>query len=526
MKPEKHIRIIARLDVKGPNVIKGVQFECLRVMGKPSDLAQEYYAQGADELIYLDTVASLYQRNNLLNIVKEASKNIFIPFTAGGGVRTIEDIRALLTAGAEKVAINTAATKNPDLIRKAARTFGSQCIVVSIEAKKKENGSWEAYTDNGRQSTGLDAIKWAKKAESLGAGEILLTSVDMEGTERGLDLELIREITKTVSIPVIASGGANSPDNIADAFKKTGADAVAVASILHYQKYDIDGIKKILTKEKIPVRQIANSKKIKTASIQSKTITANYNNYTLQHLSGQTGLPADQFNPVKSSQAGPPKEELNRTIPIGIIDYKINNALSVQRAFQKIGQTACIISTPQEVMKAKALILPGVGAFHDGMRALKKYGLIEPIKEKVQQGSPLLGICLGMQMLFSESSEFGRHQGLRLIEGKVIPLKSPTEVRQVNYKLPHIGWNRISSTAKRKWDGTLLEKLSDPSVYYVHSYYPQIKNKKLVLAITEYGRQKFCAVVQKDNIFGTQFHPEKSGETGLQILKNFVNLIK
>ena len=522
MKQEKPIRIIARLDVKGPNVIKGVQFECLRVMGKPSDLAQEYYAQGADELIYLDTVASLYQRNNLLNIVKEASKSIFIPFTVGGGVRTIEDIRALLAAGAEKVAINTAATKNPELIHTAARTFGSQCIVVSIEAKKKGDGTWEAYTDNGRQSTGLDVVKWAKKAEELGAGEILLTSVDMEGTERGLDLELIGEITKTVSIPVIASGGASSPDNIADTLKKTGADAVAMASILHYKKYGVDDIKKVLAKKKIPVRQLANPKKLKINFYQPK-IAKNYNDYTLKHLSGQTGFPTDQFK----TQTGHSKisKKISDSIPLGIIDYKINNVLSVQRAFQKIGQEARIISTPEEIIKAQALVLPGVGSFNDGMRALKKYRLIDPIKEKIKQGSPLLGICLGMQMLFSESSEFGKHQGLNLIEGKVVPLKSPAEARQPNYKLPHIGWNRISSLAKGRWKGTLLEKLSDPSVYYVHSYYPQVKNKKLILATTEYGRQKFCAVVQKDNITGTQFHPEKSGEAGLQILKNFVNLI-
>src|SRR3989338_10018352 len=203
-------RIIARLDVKGPNVIKGIQFECLRVMGKPEDLAREYYLQGADELIYLDTVASLYQRNNLLNIVRQASENIFIPFTAGGGVRSISDIRSLLSAGAEKVAINTAATKNPNLIRQAARMFGSQCIVLSIEAKQIAPGRWEAYTDNGRNRTGLDVLKWAKRAEYLGAGEILLTSVDMEGTERGFDLELVEAVSKAVSIPVIASGGAGS----------------------------------------------------------------------------------------------------------------------------------------------------------------------------------------------------------------------------------------------------------------------------------------------------------------------------
>ena len=513
MKKEKPIRIIARLDIKGPNVIKGIQFECLRVMGKPADLAQEYYLQGADELIYLDTVASLYQRDNLLQIVKEASKNIFVPFTAGGGVRTIEDIRNLLSAGAEKVAINTAATKNPELIRRAARTFGSQCIVVSIEAKKQGESSWEAYTDNGRQSTGLDVVKWAKKAEMLGAGEILLTSVDQEGTERGLDLELINEVAKTVSIPVIASGGVSSPD---DAVKglKAGADAVAIASVLHYKKYDIDDIKKVLAKEKVPVRLIT-AKKLKSGSgIAQRT---DYNTFTLQHLSGKIGLSADQIK----NKIRPMTKKVTDSIPLGIIDYKINNVLSVQRAFQKIGQEARIISTPQEIMKAQALVLPGVGAFRDGMRALKKYRLIEPLKKRVEQKTPLLGICLGMQMLFSESYEFGRHKGLGLIEGKVIRFSPPSQVRQPGYKLPHIGWNQISLLKKNGWKGTLLEGPANRGVYYVHSYYPQVKNKKLVLAMTEYGGQKFCAVVQKDNIIGTQFHPEKSGVAGLEILKNF-----
>ena len=519
----KNKRIIARLDVKGPNVIKGIQFECLRVMGKPADLAQEYYSQGADELIYLDTVASLYQRHNLLEIVKEASQNIFIPLTAGGGVRTIEDIRALLAAGAEKVVINTAVTKNPQLIRTAAKTFGSQCIVISIEAKKTGDGTWEAYTDNGRQSTGLDVIKWAKKAQALGAGEILLTSVDREGTEQGLDLELIKAVTKEVSIPVIASGGASSPENIADGLKQNGAEAIAIASILHYKKYDIDSIKKVLAKEKISVRLLANPKKLNPQADQSKMAT-DYNSYTMQHLSGQTGLPADQFK--KATGSAKISKKIPDSIPLGIIDYKINNVLSVQRAFKKIGQEATIISTPQEIMIAKALVLPGVGSFHDGMGALKKYRLVEAIKERVEQKIPLLGICLGMQMLFSESNEFGKHPGLDLIKGKVVSLKTPQEVNQPDYTLPHIGWNQIRAPAKRKWKGTWLEKLPDPNVYYVHSYYPQVANKKYVLAETEYGQQKFCAIVQKDYLLGTQFHPEKSGEVGLEILRNFLKLIK
>lgn len=513
----KSKRIIARLDIKGPNVIKGIQFECLRVMGKPADMAEEYYAQGADEFIYLDTVASLYQRNNLLEVVKEASKNIFVPLTAGGGIRTIADIRNLLAAGAEKVAINTAATKNPDLIHQAAKTFGSQCIVVSIEAKKVGEKSWEAYTDNGRQATGLDVVKWAKKIEALGAGEILLTSVDQEGAEKGLELDLIQEVIRSVSIPVIASGGASSPENIAQVLKQSNSDAVAVASILHYKKYDIDDIKKALIKERIPARVISKPKKINKISDKSKI----YNYYTLNHLNGQTGFSMDQIK--TSSKANTNNKD---SISIGIIDYKINNVLSVQRAFQKIGQEATIISTAEEIRKAKALILPGVGAFPDGMRALKNHGLVEAIKEKVKQKVPLLGICLGMQMLFSESHEFGKYPGMGLIDGKVIPFKPPSQVSQPDYKLPHIGWNKIKETGKNKWKGTLLENLDSRWVYYVHSYYPEVKNKKLVLATTEYGGQKFCAIVQKDNIIATQFHPEKSGETGLAILRKFCEINK
>lgn len=512
----KKKRIIARLDVKGPNVIKGIQFECLRVMGKPDELGNNYYLQGADELIYLDTVASLYQRDNLLNVVKRASENIFIPFTAGGGVRTLNDIHSLLAAGAEKVAINTAATKNPNLIREAAKTFGSQCIVVSIEAKFKGNGGWEAYTDNGRQKTGLDVVKWAQKVQNLGAGEIYLTSVDMEGTERGLDMELIKKISKAVSIPVIASGGASSPANIMDCFKNTGADAVAIASILHYKKYEILGIKKFLSKNNIPVRLISNPKRIKT-NPEQKYDVSDYNKYTLKHLNSLSS--ESQAITLVS------KNQKKRSGDIDIIDYKINNTLSVQRAFEKIGKSVSIVTTPEEIMNARALVLPGVGSFGEGMEALKKLGFIEPIKRQAARGVPLLGICLGMQMFFSESYEFGRHKGIGLIEGKVISLKPPTLVRHQDYKLPHIGWNEIRPPTNGLWKKTLLGGITNPScVYYVHSYYPEVKNKSYVLAETEYGDQNFCAVVQKNKITGIQFHPEKSGEIGLEILKKFCEI--
>lgn len=227
-------RIIARLDIKGPNLVKGIHLEGLRVLGKPEHFALHYYESGADELLYQDVVASLYGRNSLVDIISETAKQIFIPLTVGGGLRTVEDIRMVLRAGADKVALNTAAIVEPDLIRVAARRFGSSTIVVSIEAKKQPDGSYEAYTDNGRERTGVDVLDWAVRAAELGAGELLLTSIDQEGTGAGFDLELVQAVTDSVPIPVIASGGAGNADHVADAILAGHADAVAVASLLHY----------------------------------------------------------------------------------------------------------------------------------------------------------------------------------------------------------------------------------------------------------------------------------------------------
>ena len=250
----KKIRIIARLDVKGPNVIKGVHLECLRIMGKPGEIAQNYYDQGADEILYMDIVASLYQRNNLIEIVEEASKNIFVPLTVGGGIRSLGDMERLLRAGADKVTINTAAVSNPKLIAEGAKIYGSQCIVVSIETKKKPYGMFEVYTDNGRNETGIDAIEWAKKVIDLGAGEILLTSVDQEGTTKGFDIEIIKQISEFAPVPVIASGGAGCIEHIEDCIKKCNVDAAAIAHLLHYNKITIPEIKKELTQRGINVR--------------------------------------------------------------------------------------------------------------------------------------------------------------------------------------------------------------------------------------------------------------------------------
>lgn len=229
-----NVRIIPRLDIKGPNLVKGIHLEGLRVLGKPERFARYYYERGADELLYMDVVASLYGRNSLLDIVTRTSKEIFIPLTVGGGLRTLDDIKTVLRAGADKVSLNTAAVRRPEFIREAARRFGSSTIVVSIEAIKRSDGGYEAYTDNGRERTGVDALEWAVRAAELGAGEIIITSIDREGTGKGFDLELTSKVAESVPIPVIACGGAGTVGHVYEVIARGKADAVCLASILHY----------------------------------------------------------------------------------------------------------------------------------------------------------------------------------------------------------------------------------------------------------------------------------------------------
>lgn len=239
----KRIRLIPRLDIKGPNLIKGIHLEGLRVIGDPQEHARRYYEAGADELLYVDVVASLYGRNSLHDIVKRAAHDVFVPLTVTGGIRSVDDVRNILRSGADKIGINTAATKRPELIREVAHKFGSQCMVLSIEAKKIAPGRWEAYTDNGRERTRLDVVEWACRGVELGAGEILLTSVDREGTREGFDIELLAAVSGAVPVPVIASGGMGRPDDVVRAVREGAADAVAMADVLHYQRHTLGEVR-------------------------------------------------------------------------------------------------------------------------------------------------------------------------------------------------------------------------------------------------------------------------------------------
>jgi len=253
-------RIIPCLDVDNGRVVKGVKFVEIRDAGDPVEIAKRYDEQGADEITFLDITASHEDRDTMVHVVEEIASQVFIPLTVGGGIRALEDIRRMLNAGADKVTINTAAVNNPDLVREAAEKFGSQCIVVAIDAKKvsqtSEPNRWEIFTHGGRKQTGLDAIEWARKMVSLGAGEILLTSMDRDGTKIGFDLELTRAISEAVTVPVIASGGVGNLEHLADGVLKGKADAVLAASIFHFGEYSVQQAKDFMAANGIEVRDL------------------------------------------------------------------------------------------------------------------------------------------------------------------------------------------------------------------------------------------------------------------------------
>ena len=248
------IRIIPCLDVKEGKVVKGTKFINLKYAGDPVKQAQIYDKQGADELCFLDITASSDRRNILYNVVKKTAQKCFMPLTVGGGVRSVKDIRKLLLCGADKISINTAAIKYPELIKKSSSKFGNQCIVVAIDAKQVKKNKWEIYTHGGRKNTGIDAIKWAKKMEGLGAGEILLTSMDKDGTKSGFDLKLTKKVSNSISIPVVASGGVGNIQHLVDGIKIGKASAVLAASIFHYGKYTIRQVKIKMKQKGIAIR--------------------------------------------------------------------------------------------------------------------------------------------------------------------------------------------------------------------------------------------------------------------------------
>ena len=252
---EENFRLIARLDIKGSKLIKSINLEGLRVLGSPSTYTVEYYKDGIDEIIYMDSVASLYGRNQLSELLRQATRNVFVPITAGGGIRTLNDARELLRSGADKIAVNTAAVADPSLISRLAKEFGSQCVVSSIEAKKLDGHRWEVFVENGRQRTKKDVLDWVSECANRGAGEILLTSIDREGTTTGFDLDLNSKVSDEVGIPIIASGGMGKVQDLMDLKTHSKVSAAAIAHVLHYKKTTVRKIREESIRSGIPVRQ-------------------------------------------------------------------------------------------------------------------------------------------------------------------------------------------------------------------------------------------------------------------------------
>ncbi len=470
----KQVRIIARLDVKSDNVIKGVNFEGLRVIGSPWELALKYIEQGADELLYLDTVASLYGRSNLFDVIKRTAEHVDIPIIAGGGIRSLEDIDNLLKAGADKVAINTYAVNNPNFIESAVKKYGSQCIVASINAKKIEDGKWVVWTDNAREPTKKDVFEWALELQSLNVGEILITSIDNDGTLKGFNSDLAQNIAPFLKVPFIFGGGYSPLEDLGPLLDHE-VNGIVIGSALHYDKVNIKEIKDKLSEIGIDIRT-------------------------------DLPIPLTKFNKTSNKN-------------VSIIDYGVGNTFGLMQSLKKIGVKTNIITTADEINNAERIILPGVGAFSFAINKLKELKLIDGINEFVKDGKPLLGICLGAQLLLDESHEDGINKGLSLIPGMVSLIDNTNKC-----KVPHVGWSSIYKTETYGESCEIASKILDGGkAYFVHSYEMKVPNEYVMMR-TNYHGNEINAFIKNNNIYGLQFHPEKSGKFGLNILKNFSEL--
>ena len=468
-------RLIARLDIKGSRLIKGIRFEGLRVLGDPCEAALRYAEAGADELLYVDAVASLYGRNGLADLLRRTSREVFIPITAGGGVRSLADAAALLAAGADKIAVNTAALQRPELVTELAEAFGSQCVVASIQARRTGPGTWEAMAEAGRERSGQEVQAWIERLQQLGAGEILLTSVDQDGTCAGPDQELQAAAAARARVPLVLGGGFAAVNQVLEALQQPAVAAVSLGAALHRGRMELAALKRDLAAApaQLPIR-------LAESATESPLAAGS------QPLAGKR---------------------------IGVIDYGMGNQQSLINALEQLGATAVLSAEPDQLQGCGLLALPGVGAFPQGMAELQRRGLDRWLRQWVSAGRPLLGICLGMQMLFEAGEEFGHTAGLGLLQGQVLPLLTQNEAGEPLI-LPHMGWNRLLPGPAWR-----LTPPAEPlNQYFVHSYAATAVDPQAVLCHCRYGHQPFVAAVQQGAVVGFQFHPERSGPDGLALL--------
>ena len=467
-------RLIARLDIKGSRLIKGIRFEGLRVLGDPCEAALRYAEAGADELLYVDVVASLYGRNGLTDLLRTTSRQVFIPITAGGGVRSVDDAAALLAAGADKIAVNTAAVQRPELIKELAEAFGRQCVVASIQARRITNSNWEVMTESGRERSGKDVLSWMEEVQRLGAGEILITSVDQDGTCAGPDIKLNKLASVNSNIPLILGGGFSKSGDITKSLGNKNTQGVALGTALHKDVLDLKSLKNDLQ----AYNQELRFRKCDHISYSEKN------------------------NPISLDG-----------ISIAILDYRMGNQQSLLNSFEALGANVRITSNYIDLADSSLIALPGVGAFGNGINRLKDFHLDLFLKDWVSQKRPLLGICLGMQLLFEESVEFGFNKGLSFLKGRVEKLAGK-DFNDEDIPLPHVGWNELINTCKISGE----EENERFDQYFVHSYAVKTTDQDTITYYCQYGIDKFVAAVKKESIAGFQFHPERSGQNGLTII--------
>ena len=465
-------RVIARLDVKGSKLIKGISFEGLRVIGNAKEMAYQYSQQRIDEIFYTDAVASLYGRNSLAELLKSTCEDVFVPITAGGAIKNLEDGKKLLYAGADKLAINTGIVQNPELINKLSSAFGKQCVVASLQVRRSlTNNSWEVMIESGREKSDKKLIDWLLEIQERGVGEIFLTSVDKDGTAKGPDLDLIKLVSKYVKVPLVVGGGISNPSEIDQIFKiDENISGISIGFAFHKSLMNIKDVKSALKKNNLNVRG---------------------------------------FKPMEI-------KKLNKTRTVAVIDYGMGNVKSLCNAFDKIGVQVTLTSEPHLLKNIDYWALPGVGAFPEGMRRLINLGLVDKLKERANCGDGIIGICLGMQLLFDKSDEYEQTKGLGILDGNVIRLPSENNI------LPHVGWNKLISSNLEK---NYLKNIDqDFYQYFVHSY--SVKTLKCngteSIYEFEFGGEKFIAAAKKKKTIGLQFHPERSGLMGLKLLKELI----
>lgn len=500
--PNRNLRIIPRLDIKGPNLVKGIHLEGLRVLGDPAAFARRYSAEGADELLLMDVVASLYDRNSIQEIVSKVARECAVPLTVGGGLRNIEDIRTILRAGADKVSLNTAAVRRPEFIEEAVASFGSSTIVLALEVIQQSGGRYQCYTDNGREETGLDVVDWAKEGVRRGVGEVLLTSVDREGTGRGFDLKLVQQVTEAVDVPVIVHGGAGKPSDIAALARMPSVDAVCIASLLHY----------FLLEHEFDVGSVSGEEG-NVEYLRHRRPSPRFQTISLAELKRGLASEEGRVRPIQEVPASLPAIG-NRRPRIGIVDMQIGNLFSVSRACQQTNSDSFISSDPGELQKADGVILPGVGHFGEAMRHIRSQGLDDFLKRWHAEQRPLLGVCLGLQLLFESSAEDPVTPGLGLLPGRVELLPSTAL-----WRVPHVGWNTVA------WTANAPQKLrveGDGLWYFVHNYHAVPANSEDVAALTPFGAGQFCSAVARDACWAVQFHPEKSAGQGIDLYRQWM----